>query len=204
MLVIGLTAKPCAGKGTISQALQDAITDMNNPPSLFTPRFSDTPREILQEIGLENSRENLQVAVQIMEKAGIAAGVGPGLLSRCVKKRVIEMTDNVTGLILVIVDGVRWPTDEEMIRSFPNNIIIGVTASIQTRYRRAVARSENSGDASKSFEEFTKEDTAPNETFIPKIIDKADFVIDNDNRPLDDLRSEINTLWKKQLMTKML
>lgn len=167
-LVIGLVAKPCAGKGTFVELLQAALPKKT---SLVTMRFSDVLVETLQLWGIENNRENKQLLAQLMVK-----GYGEGALSKAVKKLALQNGKNADILVL---DGVRWPSDAALVKEFPESVLVYITTDVKTRWRREQMRARDAGDATKTFEQFLKLDNAKNERFIDEIGKDADYCFDN-------------------------
>jgi len=173
--VIGLAAKPGAGKGTVQNLISEMVRAFLGDVVIEYPRFSDYPREELARRGIPATRDAMQKFVQDLEKGAVAHGEKPGALSREVRKRIKKMKTAE----IVIVDGVRWLTDEKMIRSFPNNFLIYVQADARVRFERIKKRAQNPGDAQKTWGEFLAEDSAPNEQYIEDIGARADVLIDN-------------------------
>ena len=79
---------------------------------------------------------------------------------------------------IVVVDGVRYLNEVEMIRSFKKNAIIYVDAPLKARYERCVARGTR-GESKITLEEFKKSEEKETEKSLDEIKDLADEVIDN-------------------------
>ena len=196
--VIGLVAKPGAGKGTVLELIRGMVpVFLGSDLRIASPKFSDFPREELARHGIPATRDAMQKFVQDMDREALLRGEKPGALSREVRKRIEKMNDAE----IVIVDGVRWLTDEEMIRSFPNNFLLYIHTDAPTRLERIRERGQNPGDATKTTEEFLKEDAAPNEQYIEQIGARADVRIENngDEKNLEDqvLEFVLNTVCKR-------
>ena len=118
---------------------------------------------------------------------------GKGTLTRSVQKRLMETRGNI-----VIFDGVRWQSDVKMIRSFPNNVLVYVTADLKIRYNRAKKRNEKAGESTLSFEDFKKEELAATEICIGEIGKSADFTIVNNNNAdeFDNLREQVRIFYR--------
>jgi len=175
--VIGIVGKQASGKGTITGLIKEITARERKNLIINQARFSDAPREQLTKRGVPHTRENLQKEVRDMEKCGIEKGEGPGSLSREIEKRIRTKIE----AHIVIVDGVRWLTDEAMIRSFTRNAVVYVYAHEHVRYFRLLKRRENEGDEIKSFAQFLEEDSAPNEQFIDEIGARANLMIQNES-----------------------
>lgn len=162
-LCIGIVGENGAGKTTAIKLITAALTGHTNKQLRFSSLLTST----LQLWGLEVNRENLQLAAQAMDNT-----FGKGTLSRAVISQAKSMTEKV-----LFLDGVRWPTDEQAVRTFKRSMIIYVTASPEVRFQRLINRNEKAGEGMMSREQFEKEEAAPNEQFINDIGSRADFVI---------------------------
>ncbi|MBI2047752.1 MAG: hypothetical protein HYT27_01295 [Parcubacteria group bacterium] len=63
-----------------------------------------------------------------------------------------------------------------------NFFMIFVDVSPKERYERLRDRKQRAGEEDLTWEEFLKQDSAPNEAFIPELAKMADFTIDNEER----------------------
>jgi dephospho-CoA kinase len=168
-LNIGLCAKPCAGKGTFVEQCRMVATAQQL--SFLHVRFSDVLRDIAGLLSIPDTRENLQ----LLAKRSIDDVFGEGTLSSAVKARLAKAKEDV-----VVIDGVRWLSDEAMLRKIPGYTrIIYIHSSADDRFKRSCARGENSGEREKTLQEFLKEDSAPNEAFVEQIGSRAHIRIDN-------------------------
>src|ERR1700722_3255043 len=133
-LVIGLAGLPLAGKETVGNKLEMLFKADGHTVSRH--RFSDVLRDTLDLWGMPHGRSNEQILAQIMQRPG---GFPEGVLSRAVKARLSKDTADVG-----ILDGMRWDSDEAMIREFPadgiKSLVIYVFADEDHRYARLVAR----------------------------------------------------------------
>ncbi len=102
---------------------------------------------------------------------------GAGALSQTMRARIKNATAEI-----VFVDGVRWETDRELIKSL-HGILIYITAPHKTRFERLKKRNQKVGEATMTWEQFLKEDNAPNEIIVPQIGATADFLIQNNSTP---------------------
>lgn len=162
-LCIGIVGENGAGKTTAVKLITAAL----NGNTCKQLRFSALLSSTLQLWRKEINRENLQLVAQAMDNT-----FGKGTLSHAVIDEAKNMKEDV-----LFLDGVRWPTDEEAIRTFKRSIIIYVTASPEVRFQRLINRNEKAGEGMMSREQFEKEEGAPNEQFINDIGSRADFVI---------------------------
>lgn len=179
--LIGLIGEKGAGKESLGDALMKEYRFCGYTVSRH--HFSDILNETLRNWSIETTRANLQKLAQVMD-----AGFGEGALTRAIRQRLEKDPADI-----VIADGMRWKTDEQMIRSFPYYMMIYVTADPKVRFERLKARKEKAGEGIMTYEQFLKEERAPNEIDIPIIGARADFKIEN-NGTLLELREE-KVLW---------
>ncbi len=175
-LILGLVGSKGSGKGTFCKLLQSSLPKMK----VEVIRFSDLLRETLKLWSLDPTRANLQDMAIIMEQH-----FGQGTLANAIRQRISSLNADI-----VIVDGVRWMTDYHLIRSFPKNILVAVSASIETRYQRTKQRGEKSDEANVSFEQFVAEEEKLTETSIDEISKQADIILDN-NGSVDDFKKAV-------------
>lgn len=180
--IIGLVGEKGSGKETFGNFLMEVAKER-----VGRVRFSDILYETLGAWNLPQTRENLQHLAVVMDQ-----GFGDGTLTNVIKKRVESLNAD-----LVILDGVRWETDEMLVRSFPNNIMVYITADVKKRYQRLKKRDEKKGEA-ESFAKFLRSEKAKNELLIPKIGQRADLKIEN-NGTFEDLKNEVGKFFKKYL-----
>ena len=167
MVVVGLVGEKGGGKGTAVRLIGEAL-----PPGTrcIGVRFSDILRETLTLWHLPHTRANLQDLSKMMD-----AQFGSGTLAHAMGHRIASIDADV-----VVLDGVRWEADRLLIRSFANNLLIYITASIRTRYERLRARRENAKEHETSYEQFLEEEQATSEHAIPAIGATADVRINNE------------------------
>jgi len=188
-LVIGLTAPPLAGKETVSNILEELIK--NDGHSVSRHRFSDILRETLALWDMPVDRDHLQPLAQWMAK------FKHGALTHAVKSRLMKNPADVG-----ILDGIRWFSDEAMVRELPKegvkSVIIYITASADRRYARALKRQRH-GEAGLTRAEFDRQDNAENETYIPQIGARADLTLVNEYDRIEDFHKEIAAMYKKSI-----
>jgi dephospho-CoA kinase len=80
---------------------------------------------------------------------------------------------------IIVVDGVRYPNEVELVRSFPGSILLYLDAPQRVRYERCVKRGEK-GEASIAFSEFAASEKKETERHLGEIMKLADFVIVNE------------------------
>jgi|Deesub1362B_J571_1020462.scaffolds.fasta_scaffold02176_6 dephospho-CoA kinase len=174
-VVIGIMGKIGSGKSEASRYIAEKYGGR-----IF--RFSDILKDILQRLNLELKRENF-----IALGSALRREFGDGVIAWALKRDILTSEAQV-----VIVDGVRYPEEVEMIRSFENSVLIYIDASPEVRYQRAVKRGEK-GEATISYEEFLKNDSAETEKRIAELAKLADYHIEN-NGPLEELYAALDCL----------
>lgn len=189
-LVVGVMGEKAGGKETFGNILIRLATC--DDLSIVRYHFSDILNETLDKWSIVPSRENLQKLAQTMDNA-----FGKGTLTNAVRQRLLgEQAD------VVIVDGIRWLTDEIMIRNFPNNLLIYITADVNERYQRSLRRISRAGESEKSLKQFLKEEQASNEIFIPEIGSRADLKIDNSGF-LEELNEKAKGCYTEHIKPKL-
>lgn len=178
MIVIGLVGEKGSGKETFTKFLEE-VSDRK----IAHVRFSDLLKETLELWSIPHSRENLQKLAVVMNQ-----GYGEGTLSNAMFERLKNIKADI-----IVIDGVRWESDVELVRRFPKNFLIYITADLKTRYERLKKRGEKEGESTTTFEQFVSEENAANELLIPKIGEEADFKIEN-NSSFEQLKQKIREL----------
>ena len=186
-LVIGLVGEKGGGKGKFTELIKEWAKIVTCKfPTVKSTRFSDVLNDILKILSVSPSRENLQKLVLNLKNA-----YGPDILTNAVHNRVLNEESDI-----VILDGIRWPTDEQMLRKFPNNILVYITADAKIRYERTKIRGEKAGESEASFEQFQKEEQVETEIFIPQIGSRADIKIRN-NGTIEEFEDEIRNFYEQ-------
>ena len=182
-LVIGLTGKNAAGKGTVAD-----ILSQNN---FAYHSLSDSLRDELKRLGKDETRENLIEIGNSLRKEG-----GPGVLAdKMISK--LELDSNH------IVDSIRNPFEVNSLRqklSSNTFILISVDADARLRYDRLCSR-RRIGD-SDSWESFVNQEKQeennddPNKQQLSKTMNMADYNIDNSGS-LEDLEKQVKIILSK-------
>ena len=177
-LYIGLVGKPGSGKETVAEIIR-----RYNPPEtkIGHHRFSDVIYEIAALLYLPKTREvGQKIAV------GLRDNISKDVLSNAVKQRIANDVSDI-----VILDGIRWWPDVEMLRSFPNNFLLYIVADPEKRFERLKKRVEKEGDKFKTWEKFLEEDGAENERYVEEIGKTADYPPLYNNSSYVELKSQI-------------
>lgn len=175
-LIIGIVGEKGSGKETFTDFLKLILSDKK----IERIRFSDVLTETLKNWGISQSRHNYQSLAILMEK-----NFGPGAISRAIRLRVLASQAD-----LVVLDGVRWPTDADLVRGLENNLLVYITATVRLRYQRLKNRTEKEGEMNMTFAQFMQEEQVETELNIPKIGKTADLKIIND-QTLEDFKQKV-------------
>ncbi|MFA7314878.1 MAG: AAA family ATPase [Candidatus Magasanikbacteria bacterium] len=177
-IILGFVGDLAAGKGTVAKYLQEKY-------HCNTYRFSTMLRDILNRIYVENSRENLQLISKVIRE-----NFGQDVMSAVIAKDV-ENDQNE----LVVVDGIRRPTDITYLQNLKGFHLIYVTADVKIRFERLVTRQENPDEKNKTFEQFLQDEKAEADMLIKELGSKAEKTINNDST-LEKLYNKIENILK--------
>lgn len=165
----------------------DAVKDNTHTGAILESVKTASPEvrhKISKVWGIPQTIEDTQSLSRLF-----TGGFGDGALARAIQHTINEAPTDV-----VVIDGMRWKEDEELIRGFPVNLVFYITASMEDRYSRKM-RGENVGETSLTLEQFIKQHEAPNEIYIPVIGSRADVIIQNPNIPLLKTKEEAERHW---------
>lgn len=181
MQIIGLVGEKGSGKDTFAKFFKEII----KAKKVVHIRFSDLLKQTLKIWDIPQTRANLQKLAQVLEE------FGPGTVAHGIEKQIQE-----TNAEIIILDGIRWKPDIELLKKFPNNLLIYITADLKHRFERLKSRGEKTDEAEMSFKQFQREEKAPNELLIPEIGAKADIKIIN-NGSIEDFEKQVEKLVSK-------
>lgn len=178
-IIFGLVGPPACGKETVKRYLVEKYKAKDC-------RFSTILRDILARVDLPNSRGNMQKLSTVLR-----ANFGEDLLAKAIAMDAMKLDSDI-----VVIDGVRRPTDIEHLNKLPSFILIKIDAEPQLRYKRLVARNENEGDDRKTFKQFLEDHKAEADSLIPMVMATAKHSIDNSGS-FEDLYKQIDEIIKK-------
>lgn len=178
MLVIGVAGQNGSGKDTIIDLMKERLDC-----EVVSETFSTVIRLTLEMWAIEPTRLNLQRL-----PVGMNEMFGQGALSRAVAHRLNSLSAPV-----VIVGGVRWPTDVDLVRSFAHNRLLYVETSAEIRFERLRRRGHKVAEKDMTFAQFLHEEDQASEAYLPTIKKLADAVIPN-NDSLERLTQEIEAM----------
>jgi len=182
MLLIGLVGEKGSGKDTFAKYLQEI-----SERKIVHIRFSDLLKQTLKLWDLEITRANLQKLAQVLED------FGSGTVAHGLEKQIQE-----TEAEIIILDGIRWKPDVELLKKFPDHKLVYITASPKLRFERLKNRGEKIGESEMSYEQFLEEEKAPNELLIPEIGSEADVKIEN-NGSIEEFDKDIRKFCESAL-----
>lgn len=180
-LIIGLVGQKGCGKETVA----GLIKDVYGTDKVSHVRMSDILKETLKMWSIPETRTNLQRMAIIMNRH-----FGKGTLSKAVNDRIMKERSTV-----VVLDGIRWISDEKLVRSFDKNILIHIKAKSKIRFQRLKMRSDKIGEGRMNYKQFLKEEKVYTELFIKEIGNRADIILEN-NSSVKDLKKSFNLVWK--------
>lgn len=178
-IILASVGEIASGKGVFV----DYIKEKFNSNSY---KFSTPLRNILDRIGEEQSRENMQDLSTILRER-----FGQDLLAKIIVKDVQEDPQEV-----VLVDGVRRVADIKYLKELDGFYLINVQAKEKIRYERIKSRAENPGDKDKTWEEFQKDAQAETEVSIREVAKLANYTIKN-NSSLEEYYQQIEKIIDK-------
>lgn len=167
MVIVGVAGEKGSGKDTFCTLLEKRLHKF----TVEKIRFSDVLGETLDEWFLPKTRHNLQRLAIVMD-----AEYGKGTLCEATKQRVVKSKADV-----VLLMGIRWSQDVEMLRSFEKSVFLYVTADVKVRWMRTRTRGEKSDEGTASYKQFVQEEKVQTEVDIAKLGEQADYVIENNN-----------------------
>jgi len=172
-VIIGLTGKYAAGKGTAADVLMGLGYQYHS--------LSDILRDELKKRGVPESREALLAVGNELRHAD-----GPGALA----KRLLPQLAH--GLHLV--DSIRNPLEVEELRTLPNFLLLGIDADSKVRFERLRAR-DRQGDP-ETWDKFVELESRELESDDPaaqqllRTFELSDHVLNND-RTIEDLKTVV-------------
>lgn len=176
--IFGLVGELASGKGAINSYLKEKY-------NVATYRFSTPMRDILNRLHIPLTRENLQDVSTILRER-----FGQDLFVNVIAEDVKNDSTPIK-----LIEGIRLLVDTEILKQLPNFKLIYIKASIETRYRRLLARGENADDSQKTFAEFVADHQKETEKQIPQVIKQADYIIENEG-DLNELYHKIDSIIK--------
>ncbi|RLI93764.1 MAG: hypothetical protein DRO94_04460 [Candidatus Altiarchaeales archaeon] len=179
-LVIGLTGRMGSGKTSVSKYLSRKY-------GASEMRFSQILMDILDRLYLEHRRENLQKLGECVRKA-----LGMDVIVNAFENDLRNENSDI-----IVVDGIRYKNEVDMLRRFRDNVLIFIDAPARLRYERCRKRGEK-GESSINFKEFLMAEKRETERYIDEIGEVADYRIENIGT-LEDLYQKVDEIMEKIL-----
>ena len=178
-LILGFVGDLASGKGTICKYLKEKH-------GVDSYRFSTMLRDIVGRIYVEENRENLQDLSTFLRSR-----YGQDIMSKVIAKDVQNDPNQI-----VAVEGIRRPTDITYLQELAGFHLIYITAEPKIRWQRMVLRKENADDATKTFEQFLKDEQAEADKLIKELGQKAQYTIVN-NGTIEQFHDEMESVLNK-------
>lgn len=175
-MILGIVGKLASGKSEAAKYIKNNYNSQSF-------KYSDVLQDILGQLFLEESRENLSKLSQALREY-----FGEEILAKVITNRIGSSTANIK-----ITEGIRRPEDIKFIKNNSSFILVAIEAERRTRFKRIRNRSEKIDDSSKSFEEFIEDEKNPSDRIISEMMKKADRTINN-NGSLNEFYSQIDEL----------
>ncbi len=161
-IVLGIVGEMGVGKSTITDYIKQKY-------GAVSFRFSDMLTDIANRLYLEPTRPNLQMISSMLRQT----------ISQDIMSKVIRRDAETSTAAIIIVEGIRRPSDITYLKELPNFYLIGMNADERLRYERVCLRSEKPDDRTKTWEAFQQEGLAEAELEIKNIKAEARVQIDN-------------------------
>lgn len=178
-IILGFVGDLAAGKGTLAAYLKE-----KHGCNVY--KFSTMLRDVLKRLYIDHTRENLQELSRLLREQ-----FGQDLMSKVIAHDVSNDPNH-----LVVVDGIRRPTDITYLQQISGFHLIYVTADSKIRWERLVKRNENPGDDQKTYEEFLKDEQAEADHLIKELGTQAEDTINNDG-PIEALYASMDALLER-------
>ena len=177
-IILGFVGDIAAGKTTLATYLNKQYTSNSY-------RFSTMLRDVLDRIYVEKNRPNLQALSTFLRQT-----YGEDIMSKVIVKDVQNDPNNI-----VVVEGIRRPSDVAYLKDLDGFHLIYITAEAKTRWERMTNRGENPDDNKKTFEDFLKDEQAEADKLIKEIGSTASHTITN-NGSFEELYTQIEDILK--------
>lgn len=173
--VIGLSGKMGSGKTVVSDYLRTRY-------GARQMRFSKILMDVLERLHMPLKRESLQKLGH-----GLRISLGEDVIVNAARGDIESESSD-----FIVIDGVRYPNEVDMIKEFEGGLIIYIDAPAKVRYLRCVERGEK-GESEISFEQFLAAEEMETERHLDEIAKLADHTIENTSS-IEELRKKIDDI----------
>ena len=186
-VAIGLLGQKLAGKGTVSEILKGNLLGHNRcTQSLRSSDILSATAKLWYIDRGDQRKDYVDIFLAMRDKFGskvlVNAWKNRALRAKCADKTCKSKSK----VEFPIFDGIRFPDDIAMLRSFPKSYLIYITAGVRTRWQRTRTRNEKKGEKTISFEKFEEQEKLETERSIAKLGKQhSDFTIKNDGDIVD-------------------
>lgn len=175
-IILGFVGDLAAGKSTVAAYL-------HNSYGANSHRFSTMLRDMLDRIYVAHTREHLQALSTFVRYQ-----YGEDIMSRVIARDVGHDPQD-----LVVVEGIRRPSDVRYLKDLTGFYLVYLTAAPDIRWQRLRTRRENPDDAEKTFAQFLTDEQAEADSLILDIAKEAGFTIVN-NGSIPELHAKIEAV----------
>ncbi len=165
-MIIGITGWFASGKDTACEYLEER--------GFIKISLSDIIREYCSKEGQEHSRENLQKMGNLLREKN-----GPDFLALEALRRMQKNADSD-----YVIPSIRQPAEVNVFRRDPSFQLWEIYAPAKVRYQRLINRARTEDEVNMSYDEFIQKEeleksSDPNSQQVDKVIQMADYKIDN-------------------------
>ena len=180
MKTIALVAENGAGKGLFVDLLAKLLPGRR----IVSVRFSDALGDILDILGIEKSRDNIDTLVTALRRGFDNEGVLVGAM----RKRLQRF--QATDADIVVLDGLRKEMEIPVVRE-RGGILVYVAADAAVRFERLKGRAEKADELGMTWEQFEEQSRAAPQIQIRHVGETmADVKIEN-NGSVPELRAAV-------------
>ena len=176
MLVIGVTGMPGAGK--------DVFYEVATNLGFIVIKMGELVREETRKRGLPIDAEHVgRVAVALREERGTDA------IAKLTIQKIKKIIEAEKKPKIIFIEGIRSLDEVKTLKSYFGEMhVLAIHASPKTRYQRIIKRKRV--DDNISLESIIQRDLRELSFGIGNVIAMADFILINENKTLEDFRTE--------------
>lgn len=164
-MVIALAGKKLSGKGTAAEYIK-------RNHAAVVMRFSAILQDILRRLHQPYTRDQLVRLGTMLREL-----YGNDMLARVIHDDIMETLP--TGDRIMVIDGMRYISEYETLRSLPGFTLWYIDATLDNRFARTKLRQEKSDESEMTVAEFMKRESDPTEQGIADLERVANRTIEN-------------------------